>query len=80
MAPEQLEGKPADARADLWALGVILYEMVTGRRAFEGTSQVSLIGAILEREPAPLTTQQPLAPPSLERTVRRCLAKSPDDR
>jgi Tol biopolymer transport system component len=80
MAPEQLEGRPADARTDLWALGVILYEMVTGRRAFEGTSQVSLIGAILEREPTPLRTQQPLAPPLLERTVRRCLAKSPDER
>jgi serine/threonine-protein kinase len=80
MAPEQLEGKPADARTDLWALGVILYEMVTGRRAFEGASQVSLIGAILEREPAPLATLQPLTPPSLERLVKRCLAKSPEDR
>ena len=80
MAPEQLEGKLADPRTDLWALGAILYEMVTGRRAFEGTSQVSLIGAILEREPAPLASQQPLTPPSLERLVKRCLAKSPDDR
>jgi dipeptidyl aminopeptidase/acylaminoacyl peptidase len=80
MAPEQLEGKPADARTDLWALGVVLYEMVAGRRAFEGTSQVSLIGAILEREPVPLATLQPLAPPSLERLVKRCLAKSPEDR
>jgi Tol biopolymer transport system component len=80
MAPEQLEGKPADARTDLWALGVVLYEMVAGRRAFEGTSQASLTGAILEREPAPLATLQPSAPPSLERLVRRCLAKSPEDR
>jgi serine/threonine-protein kinase len=79
-APEQLEGRPADARTDLWALGVILYEIVAGRRAFEGTSQVSLIGAILEREPAPLATLQPLTPPSLERLVKRCLAKSPEDR
>jgi Tol biopolymer transport system component len=80
MAPEQVEGKPADARTDLWALGAILYEMVTGKRAFEGTSAASLIGAILEREPASLTTLQPLTPPGVDRLVRRCLAKSPDDR
>ena len=80
MAPEQLEGKEADARTDLWALGAILHEMVTGRRAFEGESSVSLIGAILEREPAPLATLQPLTPPSLERLVKKCLAKHPDDR
>ena len=80
MAPEQLEGKPADARTDLWALGLLIYEMLTGRRAFEGKSQVSLMGAILEREPEPLGRLQPLTPPSLERLVKRCLAKSPDDR
>jgi serine/threonine-protein kinase len=80
MAPEQLEGRPADARTDVWALGTVLYEALTGRRAFEGATQVSLIGAILEREPEPLGSRQPLAPPSLERLVRRCLAKSPDDR
>src|SRR5512139_3061156 len=80
MAPEQLEAKPADARTDLWALGAILYEMVTGKRAFEGTSAVSLMAAILEREPAPIASLQPLAPPALDRLVRRCLAKSPDDR
>jgi eukaryotic-like serine/threonine-protein kinase len=80
MAPEQLEGKPADARTDLWALGAILYEMVSGRRAFEGTSQVSLIAAIVEREPVLLSTLQPVTPPSLERLVKRCLAKSPDER
>ena len=80
MAPEQVEGKPADARTDLWALGLLIYEMLTGRRAFEGRSQVSLIGAILEREPEPLGRLQPLTPPSLERLVKRCLAKSPDDR
>ena len=80
MAPEQLEGKPADARTDLWALGAIVYEMVAGRRAFEGASPVSLIAAIVEREPAPLSSLQPLTPPSLERLVKRCLAKSPDDR
>jgi eukaryotic-like serine/threonine-protein kinase len=80
MAPEQLEGKPADARTDLWALGAILYEMVTGKRAFEGTSAASLIGAILEREPVPPSTLQPLTPPALDRLVRQCLAKSADER
>jgi len=80
MAPEQLEGKEADARTDLWALGAVLYEMVTGRRAFEGDSQVSLIGNIMNAEPAGLATLQPLTPPALERVVRKCLAKHPDDR
>jgi eukaryotic-like serine/threonine-protein kinase len=80
MAPEQLEGKAADARTDLWGLGVTVYEMVSGRRAFDGKSQVSLMGAILEREPVALASLQPLAPGSLERLIRRCLAKSPDDR
>ena len=80
MAPEQLEGKEADARTDLWALGAILYEMVTGRRAFEGESQVSLIGNIMNAEPAALATLQPLTPPALERVVKKCLAKHPDDR
>ena len=80
MAPEQLEGKEADARTDLWALGALLYEMVTGRRAFQADSDVSLIGAILNTEPAGLATLQPLTPPSLERLVTRCLAKHPDDR
>jgi Tol biopolymer transport system component len=80
MAPEQLEGKPADARTDLWALGAIVYEMVAGRRAFEGSSQVSLIAAIVEREPVSLLSLQPVTPPSLGRLVERCLAKSPDDR
>ena len=80
MAPEQLEGREADARTDLWALGAILYEMLTGKRAFEGDSQVSLIGNIMNAEPAALATLQPLTPPSLERLVTRCLAKPPDDR
>jgi len=80
MAPEQVEGKPADARADLWALGAILYEMLTGKRAFEGASAASLIGAILEREPAPLATLQPVTPPVLNRLVRKCLQKDPDSR
>ena len=80
MAPEQLEGKPADARTDLWALGAILYETVTGQRPFVGTSPASLIGAILEREPTPLATLQPLTPSGVDRLVRQCLAKAPDDR
>jgi len=80
MAPEQVEGKPADARTDLWALGAILYEMLTGKRAFEGTSAASLIGHIMNTEPPALATLQPLTPPALDRLVRRCLAKSPDDR
>src|SRR5512139_3727538 len=80
MAPEQLEGKPADARTDLWALGAILYEMVTGKRAFEGTSAASLITAIMSVEPAPVSTLQPLTPSGVDRLVRRCLAKTPDDR
>ncbi len=80
MAPEQLEGKEADARADLWALGCVLYEMATGKRAFEGTSQASLIAAILKEAPRPMSELQPLAPPALERIVMRCLEKDPDER
>ena len=80
MAPEQVEGKPADARTDLWALGAILYEMLTGKRAFAGDSAASLIGNIMNAEPAPPSTLQPLAPPSVDRIVRKCLAKQPDDR
>jgi len=80
MAPEQVEGKPADARTDLWALGSILYEMLTGRRAFEGTSAASLITAIMSAEPPALALLQPLTPPALERLVKKCLAKPPDDR
>ncbi|MGH7485627.1 MAG: protein kinase domain-containing protein, partial [bacterium] len=80
MAPEQLEGKEADARSDLWAFGATLYEMTTGKKAFEGRSQASLIAASLERDPTPITTLAPLAPPGLERLVRACLAKDPDER
>jgi len=80
MAPEQLEGKDADARADLWAFGCVLYEMATGKPAFEGTSQASLIAAILKETPRPISELQPLSPPALERIVKRCLEKDPDER
>ncbi len=80
MAPEQVEGKPADARTDLWALGAILYEMLTGKRAFSGDSAASLIGNIMNGQPPALATLQPLTPPSVDRLVRRCLAKDPNDR
>ena len=80
MAPEQVEGKAADARADIFALGAVIYEMATGKKAFEGKSQASLIAAILEREPAPISSLQPMTPPALDRVVKTCLAKDPEDR
>jgi eukaryotic-like serine/threonine-protein kinase len=80
MAPEQLEGKDVDARADIFAFGDMLYEMLTGRKAFDGKSQASLIGAILDHQPPPVTTYQPVSPPLLDDIVARCLAKDPDDR
>ena len=80
MAPEQLEGKQADTRTDIFAFGVVLYEMVTGKKAFTGKSQASLIAAILERQPEPISKLQPMTPPALDRVVRTCLAKDPDDR
>jgi Tol biopolymer transport system component/predicted Ser/Thr protein kinase len=80
MAPEQLEGKEADARTDIFAFGTVLYEMATGRKAFSGASQASLIAAILEREPAPVSTIQPMTPPALDRVVKTCLAKDPEER
>jgi len=80
MAPEQLEGKEADARSDIWALGCVLYEMATGQRAFDGKSQASLISAIMGRDPAPISQLAPMSPPALDRVVRYCLAKDPDQR
>jgi serine/threonine protein kinase len=80
MSPEQIQGREADARSDLFAFGATLYEMLSGKRAFEGKSQLSVAGAILERDPAPLSTLQPLIPPSLERVVNKCLAKDPEER
>ena len=80
MAPEQLEGHEADARTDIFAFGAVLYEMLTGKKAFEGRSQASLIGAIMHADPAPVSQVQRVAPASLDRIVARCLAKGPDDR
>jgi hypothetical protein len=82
MAPEQLEGKEADARTDIFAFGAVVYEMATGKKAFEGKSQASLIAAILaaEPKPIPILSLQPLAPPELERVVQTCLAKDPEER
>jgi Tol biopolymer transport system component len=80
MAPEQLEGKDADARTDLFAFGAVLYEMATGQKAFTGKSQASLIAAILEHEPSEMSSLQPMTPPTLGRVVKTCLAKDPDER
>jgi len=80
MAPEQLEGRDADARTDIFALGAVIYEMAAGRKAFSGKSSASLIAAILERDPPPISSLQPLVPPPLDRVVRTCLAKDPEDR
>ncbi len=80
MSPEQVEGKEVDARSDIFSLGAVLYEMVTGGRAFQGQSDFSVASAILVKEPAPISTLQPLTPPALERTIRVCLAKDPDAR
>jgi serine/threonine protein kinase len=80
MAPEQIEGAEADARTDLFAFGAVLYEMATGKRAFEGKSRASLIASILDREPVPVSALQPMTPPALEHVIRKCLEKDPDAR
>jgi Tol biopolymer transport system component len=80
MSPEQLQGQEADARSDIFAFGAVLYEMVTGKRAFQGKSQISVASAILEKDPEPITASQPLAPLVLDHVVRTCLAKDPDER
>ena len=80
MSPEQLDGKPADARSDVFSFGATFYEMVTGRRPFDADSQASVIGAILKDAPAPLREIEPGIPRRLDRVVRTCLAKDPDDR
>jgi eukaryotic-like serine/threonine-protein kinase len=80
MSPEQVEGKEVDARSDIFSLGAVLYEMVTGNRAFEGKSQLSVASAILEREPAPISSIKPMTPPALDHVIRKCLAKATEER
>lgn len=80
MAPEQLEGKKPDPRTDIFALGATLYEMATGRKPFSGTSQASLVSAIMKDEPVPIPQLRSMTPPALDRVVRTCLAKNPEDR
>ena len=80
MAPEQVEGRAVDARTDIFAFGAVLYEMLTGRKAFDGKTQASLIAAIMNVEPTPVSALAPIAPRALDRLVSRCLAKDPDDR
>ena len=80
MSPEQVEGKELDARSDIFSLGAVLYEMLTGNRAFEGRSQLSVASAILEKEPAPISAVKPLTPANLDHAIRRCLAKDIEDR
>ena len=80
MAPEQLEGVEADARCDIWALGCVLYEMATGVRAFAGATQASLISSIMKDQPRPIAELQELSPPGLDRLVRGCLEKDPEER
>src|SRR5262249_21500890 len=80
MSPEQLQGQEADARSDIFALGCVLYEMLPGRRPLDGKSQVSVMAAIREHEPAPLSEVQPMTPAWLDRVIRRCLRKAPEAR
>lgn len=80
MSPEQISGQEADARSDIFSLGAVLYEMTTGKRAFEGKSQLSVASAILEKDPEPISIVQPATPAVLDHVVRTCLEKSPDDR
>src|SRR5215475_14329734 len=80
MSPEQVEGSELDGRSDIFSLGAVLYEAVTGKRAFEGRSQLSVASAILEKEPVPITAVKPLTPPTLDHAIRRCLAKDREER
>ncbi|HEX6464865.1 MAG TPA: protein kinase, partial [Vicinamibacterales bacterium] len=80
MSPEQLEGREADARSDIFAFGAVLYEMATGQKAFDGDSQASVLGAVLKDQPPSITQHEPMAPPELDRLVRICIAKIPDER
>src|SRR5713226_280057 len=80
MSPEQVEGNEVDGRSDIFSLGAVLYEMLTGLRAFEGKSQLSVASAILEKEPAPISSVKPMTPPALDHAIKKCLAKLPDER
>jgi eukaryotic-like serine/threonine-protein kinase len=80
MAPEQIEGGEADARSDIFSFGAVLYEMATGRKAFSGKTPASVIAAVLAAEPTPISALQPMTPPALQRLVKICLAKDPDER
>ena len=80
MSPEQIEGKEADARSDIFALGAVLYEMAAGKRPFEGKSQISLASSILEKDPEPISAIKPHTPPALEHVVATCLQKDPEAR
>jgi serine/threonine protein kinase len=80
MSPEQIEGKELDGRSDIFSLGAVLYEMLTGQRAFPGKSQLSIASAILEKEPAQISCVKPMTPQAIDHTIRRCLAKDPEER
>jgi Tol biopolymer transport system component len=80
MSPEQVEAMDLDARSDIFSFGAVLYEMLTGKRAFPGKSQLSVASAVLEKDPEPISTLQPLTPQALDRAIRVCLAKDPEDR
>jgi eukaryotic-like serine/threonine-protein kinase len=80
MSPEQVEGRELDGRSDIFSLGAVLYEMLTGQRAFDGKSQLSVASAILEKEPTPIRSIKPITPPALDHAIRRCLAKDPEQR
>src|ERR1700693_2696350 len=80
MAPEQLEGKDVDARTDIFSFGAVVYEMATRKRAFKGNTQASVLSAIMSSDLPPMSSLQPMTPPALDRVVKRCLAKDPDER
>ncbi len=80
MSPEQIEARELDGRSDIFSLGAVLYEMLTGQRAFEGKSQLSVPSAILEKEPVPISSVKPMTPPALDHAIRCCLAKNVEER
>ena len=80
MSPEQVEGKDTDERSDIFSFGIVLYEMITGQRPFTGDTQAAVLAALLKDQPPPMSQRQPAVPRALERVVRKCLEKKPDDR